>query len=407
TIDESFVSGGGGSSSGEGGDANSSDSGTTEITVNGQPGRIAVDERTNSVIVRGTPQVVADVEAIVKRLDRQVPLVDIEVMIVQADAGLSRSLGVQWAYGRGFSANGRKNFGVSTGPTAGQTVLDLSQEASQTAASRTSTTVGSGGSTTTNTTSSVDPITLLPLATFDSIVGSFIYNGSRAFIQAQINALAEQDKAEIISSPHVVTLNNVPAKITSTDKLHVPLQGKEGGEAEIEQIDAGLSLDITPSVFEDDLAGAEQLIRMNINARNSSFTSQFQTTEKEIQTQVILRNGGTFVLGGLFETRRAEGEDGVPGLKDIPLLGALFRSRSSVDSRAESVFFITPTVVNQEDLIAADVGNRKFFRENRARLGKSAQDFMLRQNNRLSRDTEDLHRESYLIDLTAGLEEDE
>lgn len=355
-----------------------------------EPLRISIDPRTNSVIVRGAPRRVDEVVQLVRQLDRPVPMVDLEVLIMQADAGVGRSLGVQWAVAE-KNASGRNIFGLSTGAASGSVVGTLADNALN-AGSTVNTVVGSGGNTVVNTQQSVDPITLLGLNSVANLTASFIYNGPRSFIQAQINALSSDNKAELISSPHVVTMNNVAARIESSDKLHVRIATNEGGEGDIKEIDAGLKLHITPTVIEDIDGGGDALVRMNVNAESSAFTSALATQEKQIQTQVMLRDGATFMLGGLFESRRLESENGVPGLMDIPVLGALFRNRESVDSRAETIFFITPSIIAQERIVDQHIAVR---------------DYMHDQRRRLRADERDLRSKSGLLPLTAELREDE
>lgn len=355
------------------------------------PLRISVDARTNSVIVRGTPKLVEEVEAVIRKLDRPVPLVDLEVLIMQADAGVGRSLGVQWAAANKDS-RGRNVFGLSTGSVSGSAVGSLADNALNAGTQTSEIVSSSGASAVTNTQQAVDPITLLGLGTAANLTASFIYNGPRTFIQAQINALSNDDKAELISSPHVVTLNNRSANISSTDNVHVRVSTGNGEEGSIKTIKAGLELEITPSVIEDPNNGGASLLRMNINAKRSSFTSSLATQEKEIRTEVMLRNNSTFMLGGLFESRRLEGENGVPGLMDIPLLGALFRNRESVDQRAETIFFITPNILDEDQILDQHIAVR---------------DYMHDQRRRLRSDERDLRTKSGLLPLTAELREDE
>lgn len=349
--------------------------------------RVSIDKRTNSVIVRGPVKKVDEVKAIIKRLDQPLPLIDIDVMVLQADAGLSKNLGVQWAAAR---SNGAPVLGISTGTQAGTAVQSLADNATN--AGSTTATLNTSGGTTTTTQQAINPITLLPLDTASNLAASFIYNGNNNFISAQINALLEDNKAQVVSSPHVVTLNNVPAKVISTQKQFVELAANIGGTSELKTIDAGISLDITPSLIPDDRSGVDSRVRLNVNAKSSAFTSQLETQEKEIQTNVIMRNGATLVLGGLFETTRLEGEDGVPGLKDLPVLGGLFRNRRAVDNRAETVFFITPRVVNQTEIADQSIGLRKYVDGQRKRM-KAAR--------------KEIQTSSRLLTLTPALQEDE
>ncbi|MCB1737381.1 MAG: hypothetical protein KDI42_04570 [Gammaproteobacteria bacterium] len=352
--------------------------------------RISVDVRSNSVIARGTKAQVEEVAMLLEQLDRSVPLIDLEVMIVQADAGVSRSLGVQWAVAE-KDRTGRKIGGLSTGPTAGAAVQSLADNALN-AGSTTDTIVGSGGNTVTSTQQAVDPISLLPLSAVANLTASFIYNGPRTFIQAQLNALSSDNKAELISAPHVVALNNTSARITSTEKVHIPLQGGINNQGSVEDVNAGLSLTITPSVVDLPDVDKTPLVRMSINAQRSSFTQALRTQEKEIQTQIMLQDGATFMLGGLFESSRLEGENGVPGLMDIPVIGALFRNRESLDQRAETIFFITPKIIEQERIMDQNIAVR---------------DYIHAQRRRLRADERDLRSGSGLLPLSAELREDE
>ncbi len=362
-----------------------SNSNAFEVNVEGEPGRIAIDTRTNSVIVRGTPRVIADVRKVIKSLDRQVPLVDIEVMIVRAEAGLGRQLGVDWAYAR---RRGNKTGGVNTGINSGTTVNTDLQSAT------------------------VNPITLLPIVTgspLENIVASFIFDGSRTFFQAQISALAEKDKLEVISTPHVMTLNNIAAKISDSTTLYIPVDtGDAGGAGDLRAVNAGLSLDITPSVFDGEAQGADSLVRLSINATNESFTAgTANKTGQEVQSQIIIRDGATFVMGGLFTSTRRETEDGIPGLKDLPLLGTLFKTNGSEDNRQETIFFITPSVIQPDSLRSSDVAYYQNIRKSREMAGERAKEFVSMQNQRLDHDTLRLHRDSQLLDMTRAIEEDE
>jgi type II secretory pathway component GspD/PulD (secretin) len=342
--------------------------------------RVSIDQRTNSVIVRGDPKAVEEIAEIIKRIDLPVPLIDIEVMIVEAVAGTSKALGVQWALGEA-SRNRKKVAGVSTGGTASGIVTTLGTQ-SQTAPAN----------------PPLNPLTLLPLSSVESGVASFILNASGTFISAQLNVLAAQNKAQIISQPHLVTLNNVPAKITDNGTVHVRIATEAGGAGDIEAIKAGLSIAITPSVVPDEITGGHPLVRLTIEAQNSSFQAsalgEVATQEKEIQTQVVLRDQATFVMGGLFKVERDESEDGIPGLKDLPFLGALFRDRASSDRRTETIFFITPRIVSHDTLASQEIG-REF------------RTYTKTQQDKLHTERDSLRAQSQLIDLKRVFAEDE
>lgn len=359
---------------------------------------ISIDQRTNSVIVRGDPETIEFVRGILAEIDREVPLIDIEVMILQAEAGTARNLGVQWAMA---AQTGEFFPGISTGNSSGQDVLTLADEANQNANTRT-TTIAQGGTANiaSNQRPALNPITLLPLAGLESAVASFIFNGNNSFISAQINLLAAENKAQVLSTPHVVTLNNVPASIEDTSVVHLRVATPEGGEGNIREVDAGLKLNITPSVIDDGGPARSPLVSLVIDAENSTFTSsplgEVSTQEKQIQTQVVLQDKSTFVMGGLFQTLRRENEDGIPGLKDVPLLGFLFRDQASDDARQETIFFITPNVLSQADIRGQGIE------------GGLIRDYSRSQRDRLTRERRGLENSSQLIDLQRlALEEDE
>ncbi|CAK0771527.1 putative Secretin_N domain-containing protein [Gammaproteobacteria bacterium] len=370
---------------------------------------ISIDLRTNSVVIQAPPDVIADVKKMIKALDKPMPLIDLEVMIVQAESGTSRNLGVQW--GAATSESNGTAIGVSTGGGAGALaagaaaniaafngtpmsrgstgIIDKdgnvisksntssgpgysnsSQYTAQTSTGTTGTsTIGYTVQNTSSITPIADPITLLPL------VGgpgngllSYIFQGSRVALAAQINALKEQGKGQILASPHVVTLNNVLAKVTSKRKVSIPITTGDGTRSDIKSIDAGLEMQITPSLIIEDSPGSKNMVRLNINAKNSSFTAVMETDEKEVQTNVVIPEGNTFILGGLFQDVRNETESGVAGLMNLPVVGGLFRSKSSNLTRAETIFFITPKLVDHKTMTAHDVGARDYMYHQKASL---------------------------------------
>jgi type II secretory pathway component GspD/PulD (secretin) len=197
---------------------------------------------------------------------------------------------------------------------------------------------------------------------------SYIYQGTRGALAAQLNALKQQNKSQVLAAPHVVTLNNIQAKITSKRRVSVPITTGDGTRSDIKTVDAGLEMQITPSLIHDDDPGAKQMVRLNINAKNSSFTAALQTDEKEVQSNVIVPDGSTFILGGLFQDNHLEGESGVLGLMDIPVIGGLFRSKNMDVNRSETIFFITPKLVDHKTLTAYDVGARDYMYYQKASL---------------------------------------
>ena len=287
---------------------------------------ISVDQRTNSVVVRGSPAAIAAVEEVIRQIDQPVKMVQIEVVIATAELGVSEEIGVA------FRGAARRGGAFDTGTTGGQA----------------------------DPATGFNPISLLPVALSpQATVASFVVQGGQAFLQTQLRALAQRNRARILSSPHLVTLDNVTARITRSEDLYVPVDtGGLNGQG-LSQIQTGLTLEITPSIVPAATGGREQLVRLSLNAVNSAPTqgsgSRVSVRAQEVQTDVLVPDGGTFVVGGLFDDTRLQGRSGIPGLSDIPVLGALFRESTQQATLGETIFFITPRVVDQRETFARDV----------------------------------------------------
>jgi type II secretory pathway component GspD/PulD (secretin) len=292
----------------------------------GRP-RISIDQRTNSVIVRGSPAAIAAVADVLRQIDQPVKMVEIEVIIATAEQGLVNELGVAY---RGSA--GRGGVGFDTG-TTGNVLGNVP---------------------------GLNALTLLPAAAAGSTVASFVLSGSGVNLQAQIQALAEQNKARVLSAPHLVTLDNITARITRSEDIYVPVDtGGLNGQG-LSQIQTGLTLEITPSIVPTTPGGGDgQLVRLTLDATNSAPGSgvgnQINVNSQEVQTDVLVPDGGTYVIGGLFDDTRLKSRSGVPVLKDIPLLGALFRNDSAQQNLGQTVFFITPHIVEQQQLVSREV----------------------------------------------------
>ena len=289
---------------------------------------ISIDQRTNSVIVRGTPEQIAMVKSVLQQIDEPVQMVEIEVIIATAQVGVSSELGVAWRGLGKVASSTDRGFGFDTGTNGGQATASTG----------------------------FDPITLLPVPnTGGGTVASFLLRSGPGFLQAQLQALAAQNKARLLSAPRLVTLDNVTARITRAQDIYVPVDtGGLNGQG-LSQIQTGLTLEITPSIVPAAPNSGEQLVRLSLNATDSAPTpggpgGQISVASREVQTDVLVPDGGTFVIGGLFDHTNNQNESGVPVLKNIPLLGQLFRDDASQYNLGETIFFITPRVVREETM---------------------------------------------------------
>jgi type III secretion system YscC/HrcC family outer membrane pore protein len=342
--------------------------------------RISIDARTNSVVVQGSPSAIAAVEKIVNQLDRPLQMVQIEVLIVTANVGVAKELGVAWRGSQVNTGNPNSSLAADTGSSAGAT-------------GSSSGTTGTGSGQVQNgtngqlfTSNGLDALSLLPAATAGATTASFVIRGGAAVIQAQIQALASQDRARILSAPKLVTLDNITARITRSQNIYVQVDtvGTAGGYGGVglQEIQTGLTLEITPSVVPAQSNRDQSLVRLNLRAENSAPGSgsfgQIDVNSQEVQTNVLVPDADTFVIGGLFDDSNINSTSGVPYLKDIPILGALFRDNKSQKSLGETIFFITPKIVDERSVLQSDIavkeGSAEYIRRARAELSTVNQD---------------------------------
>ena len=176
---------------------------------------------------------------------------------------------------------------------------------------------------------------------------SFLSN--RLSINAVLQALESDGTVKIVSSPKVVTQNNKKATILSGEKIPYPTQqgGAQGGAITVAFVDANLQLDVTPQITNEGTI----IMDIKLEKAEADFSRTVNGTptilRKALETQMLVRDGGTAVLGGVYVTNHSTGRAGVPFLSKIPLLGFLFRRDTKAESNSELLIFITPRVLRQ------------------------------------------------------------
>jgi type IV pilus assembly protein PilQ len=176
---------------------------------------------------------------------------------------------------------------------------------------------------------------------------SFISN--RFSINAILQAMESEGTLKIVSSPKLVTQNNKKATILSGEKIPYPTQqgGAQGGAITVAFIDANLQLDVTPQITSEGTI----IMDLKVEKAQADFTRSVNGTptilRKSVETQVLVRDGGTAVLGGVYVTTSNNGTTGVPFLSKIPLIGFLFRNNTKEEQNAELLIFITPRILRQ------------------------------------------------------------
>lgn len=272
-------------------------------------GRISPDTRTNKVIVKDTPQAIDDMRKLLAQLDIPEKQVMIEARIVEATSTFVRNLGVNWGM----------HYRDGSGSFMGINQMDTSFGGLATAAP----TSGASGS---------------PGGSMGISFGTLASNIS---IDLRLNAAASAGMVKIISSPKVATLNNKTARISQGQQI--PYQNTTASTGAVTAfVAATLSLEVTPHI------NANGTIGMKIDAKNDApgTGSPPPINTKQATTELLLKDGETTVIGGIFVDSEQAGDDGVPYLMDIPLLGNLFKSNAKTKTKTELLIFITPRILN-------------------------------------------------------------
>ena len=292
-----------------------------------QTGSILVDEHTNSLIIQAVKNDMDRILAVIKNLDRPTSQVLIEAIIVEANKDVARELGIQWG-GVYAGKSGDKN-AIVTGQQSG---LDSGVPLDGNLADAD---VRSG---------SVVNLPAAALSGFNPTTLGLIYQRVGEYLlSAQLSALQDQGKLNILSSPSITTLDNQTALIESGQD--VPFQSVEDGEVKVEYKKAVLSLRVSPHVID----GQTLKMYIKVNKDEPDFTRTVlgnpTIITKNAETNVIQNDGQTIVIGGLSKETSTRNKTGTPFLEDIPGLGYLFKRKSSADQFEELLIFITPHIL--------------------------------------------------------------
>ncbi|WP_168397486.1 type IV pilus secretin PilQ [Acinetobacter indicus] len=330
----------------EGKNASNSRSGTSNSTANTDPlgdsvgsllsprGTVSVDPRTNTLIINDTAQKIDQIRGMIDLLDVSVKQVMIEARIVRATTDFTKEMGVKWGIlSQGITNNNHLLVGGSDTTLWNLREPELDEEL--------------GGYTYEIERPQNLNVDLGVTSPGASRIAFGLISLSDFMLDLELSALQADGYGEVISTPKVLTADKQQAKVASGTQI--PYQSAEGGGANAvsttEFIDATLSLDVTPSITPDGK------VQMNLNITSDSPgtptpTGQLTINKNSINTNVLVDNGETVVLGGIFEQQTANQQTKVPFLGDIPYLGRLFRKDIKSDNKRELLIFVTPRIVN-------------------------------------------------------------
>lgn len=310
-------------------------------------GTVTVDDRTNSIIAYQTQDRLDELRRIVAQLDIPVRQVMIEARIVEASVGYDKSLGVRWG-GAITSGSGKWNYfgkdgnvGIkepedddvisNCGPFAGVCTLPVDGDD------------GEGS-----------PVPFVDLGATDAVAGLGIgFITDNVILDLQLSAMEKTGNGEVISQPKVVTSDKETAKILKGTE--VPYQeASSSGATTVSFKEAALSLEVTPQITPDNRIIMEVKVNKDEPDYPNAILGVPPIKKNEVNAKVLVNDGETIVIGGVFSNTQSKSVEKVPLLGDIPFVGRLFRRDTVTDSKNELLVFITPRIMNNQAIAVSN-----------------------------------------------------
>jgi len=300
-------------------------------------GSVTIDERTNTLLVTDTAERIEEIRRLVAELDHPVRQVQIEARIVIANSDFSHELGVR--FGLTYFHEGSNGF-YTTGDGAGADLLNRV------------TNPRDDGLLDIPSVPQRYNVNLPSPSSSAATIGLSFITGDY-LLDLELSALEAEGEGEVISTPRIVTANQHEAFIQQG--VEIPYEeATSSGATSVQFKEAVLELRTTPLITPDNR------IQLELEVKQDTVGEIFQTARggsvpsidtRELQTSVLVNNGETVVLGGIFQDERNRNEDKVPYLSSIPGLGSLFRRRSNENKKRELLIFVTPTIVEDRPVV--------------------------------------------------------
>lgn len=274
-------------------------------------GRVVGDTRTNSLVVTDTMEVLERIANLVKALDLPPLQVLIEGKVVEARQTFERYFGIRWGFkGQDFDVGGK---------TTNQS-LDINM-----------------------------PVPGVPgnAGVYNFRIGQFDIFGD---INATLGLAETDDQIHVVSSPRVVALNNEKATIVQGTNIPTPTSNQSGGvtTTTVTYTPVEMRLEVTPQVTSENDVIMNIGIKRDFPGRRASNGAQPDINHREANTKVLVRNGQTAVIGGVYQSDKDDNEQGVPWLRNLPVVGWLFKYKANTSEKTELLVFLTPRILNSE-----------------------------------------------------------
>lgn len=290
-------------------------------------GKLSVDDRTNMIIMKDIQSAIDNAAEVVKRLDVVTPQVIIEARIVEASTDYSREIGIQWGGEYGIQP-GDPTYGI--GPQRGYHIFGG--------------TYGLSGGVGDNWVVNLPPAGPTSGIAFNV---ARLTGLSQFTLEANLQAMESEGKGRIMSSPRVLTLDNKEAYIEQG--VEIPYQVLEEGSYSLKWAKAVLKLEVTPHITMDRRISMKIVAKKDAPDWSRTVQGAPAINKKETGTELLVNDGDTIVIGGIIIREEAISNKSVPFLSKIPLLGWLFRSKSTFIDKKELLVFVTPTIVELEE----------------------------------------------------------
>ncbi len=310
-----------------------------EVGMVSERGSITAEDRTNVLIVKDIQKNVDNIYAMVTRLDKPTPQVLIQARIVQADDDFQRGLGVQWG-GQYRNQSQSSHFGL-TGQQTGSAVNLFD-------------TTRSTYSTSPNWTTSVVPSPAMAVnfaqnqaAGIGITLGRLA--GSILDLDLRLDVAESTGIAQVIARPKVVTMDNKKATIRQGEKYPYVVRDDEG-QLSTELKDIELVLEVTPRIAFDGSVNMEISVKRNAIGSVTNQLGDPSIASREVETEVLVKDGETSVIGGIIEEEKRTTEQKVPWLGNLPVIGYLFKGKTDIKNKKELLIFISPHVIEPVSL---------------------------------------------------------
>ncbi|MBJ94691.1 MAG: hypothetical protein CMP23_09510 [Rickettsiales bacterium] len=300
-------------------------------------GSVTYDERTNSLIIRDIDTQLSQIRQLVKALDTRTPQVHIEARIVEANQSFSRALGIQWG--------GNLNFSPDTGAPTG---LFFPNSVRVSGGQTASVSSGGGqatiGGAPTTFTDGPNYVVDLPVGASGGSLGLSLGSITNMFdLDARLTAGESTGNGKVISAPSITTVTNKAA--TMRDGAQIPYETASLRGTNVQFIEAVLLLQVTPQITADGTIFLDVTLQKNRPEFGATVRGLPTIQIKEAKTTVMVADGDTTVIGGVYSYEEALSKTFVPGLGRIPILGWLFKTTSKRRERRELLVFITPSII--------------------------------------------------------------